>query len=80
MKYDPNPDMAVLFTGVFWAYIGYFIFFIPSTPMMWSFVRYIDFFLIGLVYLRYNQVESELAYFREEGLYETELDYAQMYY
>jgi len=79
MKYDLNPDMSALFAGVFWAYIGYFMFFIPSTPMMWSGVRYVDFFLMSLVYLRYKQIESKAEYTLEEEMYQTELDYTQAY-
>jgi len=45
-KYDSDIDMSALFKGVFWAYIGYFLFFMPSTPMMWSQVRYVNFFLM----------------------------------
>lgn len=80
MRYDPNERMSALFTGVFWAYIGYFMFFIPSTPMMWSGVRYTDFFLMALVYLRYKQVESEAkSYVFEEEPYQGELAYDQIY-
>ena len=79
MRYDPNKRMSALFTGVFWAYVGYFVFFIPSTPMMWSGVRYVDFCLMSLVYVRYKQVESEAEYALEEEMYQTELDYTQDY-
>lgn len=76
---DPNPDMAVFFHAVFWCYIGYFIYSIPSTPVMWPNVRYIDFFLMTLIFLRYKQVESEVKYSFEQEQYQTELDYAQTY-
>lgn len=79
MKYDHDRRMSALFAGIFWSYIGYFMFFIPSTPMMWSRVRYVNFFLMTLVHLRYKQVESETEYYFEEELYQTELDCDPVY-
>jgi O-antigen ligase len=73
MRYDPNKGMSALFTGVFWAYIGYFMFFLPSTPMMWSGPRYVDFVLMALVFLRHKQVTAEAEYVFEEESYQTEL-------
>jgi len=79
MKHDLDRGMSALFAGIFWSYIGYFFFFVPSTPMMWQMTRYTNFFLMTLVFLRYKQVESEAEYSLEEELYQTELDYAQVY-
>lgn len=56
MNHDYLPEMTAVFSGCFWAYIGYLIYFIPSTPMMWSPVRYTDFFLMTLIHLRYRQL------------------------
>lgn len=78
MKYDPDTRMSSLFTAVFWAYIGYFAFFLPSTPMMWPGVRYADFFLMALVFLRYRQVENEAEYVLEEDFYQTESELSQI--
>lgn len=78
-RYDPNPDMATLFQAVFWCYIGYFAFFIAATPVQWPNVRYIDFFLMTLVHLRYKQIESEAEYVLEDELYQHELSYDQDY-
>ena len=61
-KSEYDRGMSALFHSIFWAYIGYFVFFIPSTPLIWSPVRYIDFFLMALVFLRYNQIETETEY------------------
>jgi hypothetical protein len=73
-RYDPDPDMAILFQSVFWCYIGYFVYFLPATPVMWPQVRYVDFFLMTLICLRYKQIENEIAYAYEEDLYEVEQD------
>ncbi len=62
-KYDSNVIMAGLFTGIFWAYLGYFFFFITSTPVMWSPVRYIDFFLMTIVHLRHSHLTSGIKNF-----------------
>jgi len=79
-KNDLDPDMAALFRAMPWIYIGYFMFFIPSTPLQWSPVRYIDFFLMTLVYLRYKQIQIEEEYMYEDQLYEeASLDYGQPY-
>ena len=74
-KYDLDPDMAALSRAMLWIYIGYFMFFIPSTPIQWSPVRYIDFSLMTLVYLRYKQVQIEEQYIYQDQLYEAQLDY-----
>jgi len=78
MKNDPDTRMSALFTAVFWAYIGYFAFFLPSTPMMWPGVRFADFFLMALIFLRYRQVEIEAEYAFEEDLYQTESELNQI--
>ena len=61
-KSEYDRGMSALFHSIFWVYIGYFMFFIPSTPLIWSPVRYIDFFLMALVFLRYRQIEAEGEY------------------
>ena len=84
-KNDLNPDMAAFFRAIPWIYIGYFMFFIPSTPLQWAPVRYIDFFLLTLVYLRYKQIQIEEQYIYQDQLYEDQfyeeasLDYGQPY-
>jgi hypothetical protein len=79
-RYDADPDMAVLFKGVFWCYIGYFVYFIVATPAQFPQVRYVDFFLMTLICLRYQQVESEAAYVaEEEEAYLAELEYEQIH-
>lgn len=76
MRYDSDDDMRALFAGVFWAYIGYFLFFFTATPVMWSPVRYTNFFLMCLVHLRYKQVQDEEhEYLLEAQSYQEPLDY-----
>lgn len=75
-RYDPNSDMALLFQAVFWCYIGYFIYFMPATPAMWAPVRYIDFFLMTLICLRYEQVAKQYTY--QEKLDDEHLYYDQL--
>ena len=76
IKYDLNKDMLALFRGVYWAYIGYFVFFLTATPIMWAPVRYINFFLTTLACLRYKQLETETEYSCQGEPYETTLTYA----
>ena len=74
-KYDPVQDMSAIVAGVFWSYIGYLVFFVTATPVMWSSVRYIDFFLMTLVCLRYKQVETGAEYVYLDESYENEPSY-----
>jgi len=79
MKYDPICNMSAIFRGVFWAYIGYLLFFMTCTPIQWAPVRYIDFCLMTLVYLRYRQIETEPEYAFEDQLYPDQLSYDPVY-
>jgi O-antigen ligase len=79
MKHDPIYNMSAIFRGVFWVYIGYFVFFMTCTPIQWIPVRYIDFFLMTLLYLRYRQIETEQEYSIEDELYPEQPDYDQVY-
>ncbi|GEM_PF-1780495 len=74
-KHDPNPAMATLLTSIFWVYVGYFAYFTTCTAVMMAPVRYVDFFLMGLVHLRYRLVEEEMQYAYQEQLYEDMLVY-----
>ncbi|MBW8000409.1 MAG: O-antigen ligase family protein [Planctomycetes bacterium] len=73
-KYDTIPNMAILFNAVFWSYIGYFVYCMVSTPVQWPNVRYIDFFLMTLVCVRYKQLEVEEQYSYQDEL-ESEYSY-----
>ena len=77
-KYDPAPDMLAINSGIFWAFLGYWIYFLTATPMMWSEVRYIDFFLMTLLFLRCRQMEEEAVadYYVPTGYVETGWAYA----
>lgn len=75
-KYDTDRDMSAVFIGAFWSYIGYFVFFLTATPMMWAEVRYIDFFLMALICLRYNQIQVESEDLYQEESYASSLAYA----
>jgi hypothetical protein len=79
VKRDSLLDMSVFAKAVFWAYIGYFVYFITCTPLMWASVRYVDFFVMTLLYLRYKQVETEEQYVYQDELYESDQAYAQAY-
>lgn len=70
MRYDSVSFLSVIFRGTYWAYIGYFAFFVTCTPIMWSEVRYIDFFLMALVHLRYKQLQTESYYTYDEDFYQ----------
>jgi hypothetical protein len=59
MKNEPDPGLKAIFTGIFWAYIGYFFFFLTSTPMMWALVRNVDFFIMGLACVRFQQLHKQ---------------------
>jgi len=78
-RHDQVTEMAAFFAGVFWCYIGYFVFWLPSTPMMWSSVRYVDFFLMALVFLRFKQAELEEPYLYDYELQDEHLEYQQQW-
>ncbi len=75
MRYDSAPSLSAILRGTYWAYIGYFAFFVTCTPIMWSEVRYIDFFLMTMIHLRYKQLETENYYAYDEDFYELEAEY-----
>ena len=79
MKHDPIYYMSAIFKGVFWAYIGYLFFFMTCTPILWPPVRYIDFFLMTLLCLRYRQLGVEAEHVTEDELYPAQLVYDQSY-
>jgi hypothetical protein len=77
-RYDPDPDMAVLFKGLFWCYIGYFAYFTVATPAQFPQVRYVDFFLMTVTFVRYHQLETEAEYYLEEEPYQAESELNQI--